>query len=95
MLSAIRLSDLPSYQAGKQAGLQEGIEQGLEQGLERGLEQGLDSSRRLLLVLLHKKFGILPQHTQQRIQQATTEELMQWTEKFVHANTLEEIFNLK
>lgn len=43
---------------GIEQGIERGIEEGIEQGIERGIEQG---KRNLLLQLLRKKFGEVPE----------------------------------
>lgn len=46
----------------------EGLEQGIEQGLERGR---LDTEQQLLLRLLRRKFGELPEAVEARVRSTT------------------------
>ncbi|QEA40050.1 DUF4351 domain-containing protein [Pistricoccus aurantiacus] len=62
---------------GRQEGRQEGIQQG---------EQGL------LRKLLERRFGPLESATEQRLQNATTEELEHWAENLLEAQSLREVF---
>ena len=83
---------------GLEQGLERGLEQGLERGLERGLEQGLEKGMQqgeanVVIRLLTRRFGSLPQATQDHLKQATTEQLELWTDRVLEAKTLESIFD--
>ncbi len=81
MLSATKISDLPSYQGGWQEGHQEGHQEGLHQGLAD-----------MLLQQLNTKFKSTPAFVQEKIHQASNEKLMQWAANILTAERIEDIF---
>jgi flagellar biosynthesis/type III secretory pathway protein FliH len=74
---------------GRREGRQEGIRLGRQEGLEQGRRQG---EAELLLRLLRRKFGSVPRKIQARLRDAQPEQLLEWGERFVSANSIEEIF---
>jgi hypothetical protein len=60
------------------------IEQGLQQGLQRGEAQ-------MLLRLLARKFGEVPEGVRRRIEGADAETLLVWSERVLTAERLEEV----
>jgi hypothetical protein len=66
-----------------------GIKKGLEKGLEQGLEQG---EKIVLLRLLHRKFGTIPEHYRTQVEQANAATLLIWAENLIEAHSVEEIF---
>ncbi|QOR69784.1 DUF4351 domain-containing protein [Ruania alkalisoli] len=69
------------------------IQRGRGEGLQQGVQQGRRQSQAATLTrLLTQKFGPLPEHHQDRIQHATTDELDTWTDRILTASTLEGIF---
>ena len=68
-------------------------EQSLQQGMQQGLQQGKrQGEAALLLRLLEKRFGAIPESVQQQIQQADTETLLQWSERLLSSHSLDDIF---
>lgn len=55
------------------------------QGLQEGLQQ-------LLIRLITRRFGQLSADTKQRLLEATPEQLEQWADKILDAETLEDVF---
>jgi flagellar biosynthesis/type III secretory pathway protein FliH len=85
-------------QQGLQQGLQQGVQQGLQQGLQQGVQQGLQQGVQqgeatLLRRLLQKRFGQLPNWVEERLVQAKSEQLEQWSLRLLEVNTLEEIWH--
>jgi predicted transposase YdaD len=70
-------------------GFDKGIEKGREQGLEKGLEQG---QRALLRRQFERRFGTLPGHVEQRIEQASSDEIDRWSTRILDARSLDDIF---
>lgn len=72
-------------------------EQGREEGRDEGRKQGRDEGRRRTLLLqLHLKFAkgqSLPETVVGRVEAGTEAELERWSERFVFAVTLEQIFD--
>jgi len=87
----------------KEEGLLEGLEKGLERGLEKGrqegLQEGLQEGRQegyieMLLRLLERKFpGRLDKEHRRLVKEAGVETLLQWTERILTAETIEEVFD--
>ena len=75
---------------GIEKGLKQGLQLGLEQGLEKGLRQG---EANVVIRLLTKRFGSLPQAVQDHLNQASTEQLELWVDRVLEAKTLESIFD--
>lgn len=73
----------------KQEGLQEGLREGLQEGLQEGERKG---EGKVLLRQLEKKFGRVDANVRTRIEEAQTDELLEWAERLVVAETLDEIF---
>ena len=72
---------------------QRGIEKGMEKGLAKGLAQGAHTGiAETLHTLLQEKFGDLPEWVNQRLQQADTAVLQHWVVRFVHAQSLHDVF---
>ena len=72
---------------------EEGREQGREQGLVKGRAEGvLAGGTGVLLRLLEKKFGALPQEAVAKLQAATQEQVDKWTERILTADSLEAVF---
>src|SRR5262249_35991729 len=77
-------------QEGRQEGIQIGIEKGIEKGILQGMQQG---ERKILLRLLHHQFGTLPNHYRELLDQATDKQLLNWSDRVLSAQKLEDIFN--
>ncbi len=85
----------------KQQGLTQGIEQGIEQGRELGIEQGREQGREEGIVLadastlrrlLARRFGSLSEENEEKISQATKQQLESWLDNILDAKTLDEVF---
>jgi flagellar biosynthesis/type III secretory pathway protein FliH len=82
---------------GRREGRQEGIRLGRQKGIQLGRQEGLEQGRRqgeaeLLLRLLRRKFGSVPRKIQTRLRDAHPEQLLEWGERLLTANSLEEVF---
>ena len=64
-------------------------DEGREEGREESREEG---QRHLLLRLLQRRFGDLPQHVVARVQRAHTADLELWTDRLLLVSTLDELF---
>ena len=62
---------------------------GLTEGMVRDVAQG---EQALLLRLLHRRFGEIPEATRQRLEQAGTDKLETWADRVLDAKTLAEVF---
>ena len=60
-----------------------------QQGMQQGMQQG---EGKMLLRLLVRRFGLVSPEIQDRLQNATTEQLERWAENFVDAEKIEEVF---
>jgi predicted transposase/invertase (TIGR01784 family) len=72
--------------------LQTAEQRGIEKGLKEGLEQGRKGKAELLVRLLQRRFSTVPDALVMRIGAADATQLDDWTERFVEANTLIDIF---
>jgi len=74
-------------------GLLEGERRGLLEGERRGEHKGQLKGEILILQrLLIKRFGILPNWVDEKMAQAQSEQLEQWSLRLLDANTLEDVF---
>ncbi len=78
---------------GIEKGMQKGMEKGMQKGMEKGIEKGMQKGEITLLKRqLKLRFGDLPDWVENRLTQATTDQLERWAEKILDAITLEEVF---
>ena len=65
-------------------------------GIQKGLQQGLQQEADLLLrKLLTRRFGALPEWVDERLADASREQLEQWVEQVLEARRLEEVFTVE
>ncbi len=69
--------------------LKRGLEQGLEQGRGQGFLQGEIS---LLKRMLKRRFERLPKSVEERLEQASRDELEGWADRVIEAKALEDVF---
>ena len=69
---------------------EEGRKEGREEGRQEGRQEG---EATLLLRLLRRKFGALDPATEERVNSADAEQLLEWGERVLTANTLDEVFD--
>ncbi len=62
--------------------------EGREEGWEKGYHKGELS---IFRKLLSRRFGTIPAWTENRLNQAEKKDLEIWTDRFIEANTLDEI----
>uniref|UniRef100_UPI004055FE48 DUF4351 domain-containing protein n=1 Tax=Candidatus Electrothrix sp. TaxID=2170559 RepID=UPI004055FE48 len=70
-------------------GLEKGVQQGIQKGVQQGMQQG---EQRVLSRLLRKRFGDLPEWTEQMLKEASGGMLEVWSERIFTATTLEDVF---
>ncbi len=76
----------------KQEGLQQGLQQGLLEGEQRGQELGRKQGEAsLLLRLLERRFGVLPDWAKDRVRAADTATLEEWGLRVLDAASLEDV----
>ncbi len=81
-------------QQGMQQGIQQGMQQGIQQGVQQGIHQGMHQGEALVLErLLRLKFGTLPDAVQRRIEQASEQTLLEWSERVLTASRLDEVLH--
>ncbi len=93
-----QLYDMESKHMGafRERWLEEGRRQGIAQGIEQGVAQGFaQGEQRLLARLLARKFGPLDDATENRLRNASTDEINRWTDQILIARTLDEVFRLQ
>ena len=73
-------------------GRAEGIEKGLAEGIEKGLAEGIEKGQAgLLLRLMERRYGTLPQAVRDRVRGASVSELEAWAEAVLDAASLDEV----
>ncbi|GAB4527980.1 MAG: hypothetical protein Tsb0020_45300 [Haliangiales bacterium] len=80
------------HKQGHKQGHEQGHKQGHEQGHKQGYEEGQAHSRRILLRLLERRFDSLPASAVHRVSNASADELMQWSERVLDAESLDDVF---
>jgi hypothetical protein len=83
--------NMPYVTSIERMGIEKGLQQGRQEGRQEGIQQGETSLLRRLLV---RRFGALPSWTEQRLEQASLEELERWADRVLDASTLAEVFDL-
>lgn len=63
-------------------------QEGMQQGMQEGMQQG---EALLLLRLLFRKFGAIPEDKKRMIEAADSERLLQWSERVLTAESLEDV----
>jgi len=76
----------------QQQGHKRGLDEGHKRGLDEGHQRGLDVGRNILRRLSSQRFGELPAVFKNRIDEATAEQLEDWTNRIFSAGSLEELF---
>jgi hypothetical protein len=61
-----------------------------EQGIQQGMQQG---EARVLVRQLKSKFGKLPEERRRQIESADTQTLLEWSERVLTAQSLEEVLH--
>lgn len=85
--------DLPYLRRLREKSIAEGLAEGRARGHAEGHAEGRhDGEVELLLRQLHIRFGALPEEVLTRLTNATTEELLHWSERILTAPTLEAVF---
>jgi hypothetical protein len=80
-------------QEGIQAGIQLGMQEGFEKGIEKGIEKGMAAhARSQLRRLLSRRFGPLPGWTEDRLDAANIEQLEEWADRILDAQTMDDVF---
>jgi flagellar biosynthesis/type III secretory pathway protein FliH len=69
-----------------------GYSLGRQEGCQEGRQEGRQESRQLLLRQLMRKFGSLNPGVQQKIESAGSDQILEWGERLVTAQSLEETF---
>ncbi|MCA2916507.1 MAG: DUF4351 domain-containing protein [Microcystis sp. M017S1] len=69
----------PLYQQDREQAVQEGLKRGLQQGVQQGVQQGLEQGRiqeaNLVIRLLQRRFGEIPQNLEETIRKLPVERL--------------------
>jgi hypothetical protein len=74
--------------------VQEGFEDGLEKGIEKGIEKGVEKGQRaMLLRLLGRRFGAVPEQIAARVAAAAASEVERWFDRALDAASLDDVFD--
>ncbi len=78
----------------KKKGLEQGREEGRKQGMQQGMQQGMrEGGASILKRLLRSRFDQLPQWIDQRLEEASHQELEGWADRVLDAERLEDVFS--
>ncbi len=81
------------FDEGHKQGHEQGHKQGHKQGYDEGQTHGYNEGQRgLLLRQLGRRFGLLPAAVVDRVSNASADELVQWSERVLDAESLDDIF---
>jgi flagellar biosynthesis/type III secretory pathway protein FliH len=70
--------------------LQEGLREGLQKGLQEGRQQ---EAAKLFSLLLESKFGTVSQLLEDKVRNASPEQIEAWTKQIFQAKTPDELLN--
>ncbi|MEO5376052.1 MAG: Rpn family recombination-promoting nuclease/putative transposase [Alphaproteobacteria bacterium] len=72
----------------------EGFNKGIQQGIQQGRAEGESKGKaEMLLRQFRRRFGTLPAEIEVRVRAASSDQLDEWSERFVDARTLEDVFD--
>ncbi|GAB4517491.1 MAG: hypothetical protein Tsb0020_36070 [Haliangiales bacterium] len=89
--SEIEETMLTEGQQLEKRGYDAGHKQGHKQGHRQGYEEGQAHSRRMVLRQLERRFGSLPAPVVHRVSNASADELMEWSDRVLDANSLNDV----
>lgn len=76
---------------GRKEGLKEGKQEGIREGIKEGIEEG---AKNILLRLIKRKFGVIPENIAERIRNENNpEKLDELADKVLFASKLEDMFS--
>ncbi|MEO5333995.1 MAG: Rpn family recombination-promoting nuclease/putative transposase [Magnetococcus sp. YQC-5] len=82
-----------TWKAGKLEGKKEGIEEGRQEGFLEGFLDGRkEGEAAILLKLIRRKFGQMPDWVIEKVQTANLDLLGAWSENVLFANSVDEVF---
>jgi hypothetical protein len=79
----------PEQEATMQTWYEMVVQEGFDEGIEKGIEKG---QRAMLLRLLGRRFGAVPEPIAARVAVATPPELERWSDRVLDAASLDEVF---
>lgn len=72
---------------------EQGKNEGMQHGMRHGMQQGeLKGKRALLERLLSKRFGLIPSAFLKKLENASEELLLEWSDRIIEAKTLHDVF---
>ncbi|MBF0614776.1 MAG: DUF4351 domain-containing protein, partial [Magnetococcales bacterium] len=78
---------------GHKRGVEEGMLAGMELGEQRGRQEGRqEEAASMLLKLMRRKFGQMPDQVLEQVRSANLEQIEVWSDNFVFANSVDEVF---
>jgi hypothetical protein len=80
------------YEMVVQEGFDKGFDKGLEKGREEVLKERLEGQRAMLLRLLGRRFGAVPEPIAARVAAATPPEVERWGDRVLDAASLDDVF---
>ncbi|NGZ06700.1 MAG: DUF4351 domain-containing protein [Magnetococcales bacterium] len=91
--SVERIGHKRGMEEGMLAGMQLGKEEGMQIGEQRGRQEGRqEEAASMLLKLMRRKFGQMPDQVLEQVRSANLEQIEVWSDNFVFANSVDEVF---
>ncbi len=80
---------MPYVTSVERIGIEKGMQQGMQQGIQQGIQQG---EMAIIKHQLTRRFGQLPEWANERLAQASSDELKLWADRLLDAASIDEIF---
>ena len=85
---------MPYITSVERIGMEKGMQKGIEQGIEKGIQQGKQlGAADMLLHQIERRFGPPSDLVRERIIKADANTLMQWSERILDAQNLDELWH--
>jgi hypothetical protein len=88
--AAERNRHMPYITSVERIGMEKGMQKGIQQGIQQGKQLGAVD---MLLRQIERRFGPPSDVVRERISQADSDTLMQWSERMLDAQSLEDLWH--
>ena len=90
----VAIEDLPSYQLIVDKVMEKGVKKGMEKGMEKGEKKGAEENAKLMFLRLFKaRFGAPDAELLARIEAASIDQVMAWSEALLSAESSDDLFD--
>jgi len=89
---------MPYITSVERIGMEKGIQQGIQEGIQQGIQEGIQQGKQLgavdmLLRQIERRFGPPSDVVRERLSKADPNTLMQWSERILDAQNLEDLWH--